>query len=148
MNDFSVALMWARMKIAIAVVGGWLSYFVGGADRLLTTLILFVVLDYVTGVMCAVAERKLSSVVGFTGICRKVLVFLLVGVANILDTHVIGTGNAVRSAVVCFYLSNEGISILENAARLGLPIPEKLRAILRQLEEEGEEAADEEEDEE
>ena len=94
---------------------------------------IFVILDYVTGIMCAVNDRKLSSAVGFRGICRKVLIFLLVGVAHIVDLHVVGSGSALRGAVVCFYLSNEGVSMLENAAHLGLPVPEKLKAILEQL---------------
>ena len=100
---------------------------------LMIALVIFVVLDYVTGIMCAIADKKLSSSVGFKGICRKVLIFLLVGVAHIVDLHVVGSGSALRGAVVCFYLSNEGVSMLENAAHLGLPIPEKLKAILEQL---------------
>ncbi|HIQ81867.1 MAG TPA: phage holin family protein, partial [Candidatus Pullichristensenella stercorigallinarum] len=96
-------------------------------------LVIFVIIDYVTGIMCAINDRKLSSAVGFRGICRKVLIFLLVGVAHIVDLHVVGSGSALRGAVVCFYLSNEGVSMLENAAHLGLPVPEKLKAILEQL---------------
>lgn len=83
--------------------------------------------------MCAVADKKLSSAVGFKGICRKVLIFLLVGIANIIDVQVIGTGSVIRTAVIFFYLSNEGVSILENAAHLGLPIPEALKAALEQI---------------
>lgn len=105
----------------------------GGCDGLLYALIAFVVVDYVTGVMCAVADKKLSSEVGFKGICRKVLIFLLVGIANILDVQVIGTGSVLRTAVIFFYISNEGVSLLENAAHLGLPIPEKMKAVLEQL---------------
>ena len=96
-------------------------------------LVVFVILDYVTGIMCAINDRKLSSAVGFRGICRKVLIFLLVGVAHIVDLHVVGSGSALRGAVAAFYLSNEGVSMLENAAHLGLPIPEKLKVILEQL---------------
>ena len=91
------------------------------------------VVDYITGVMCAVSDKKLSSAVGFKGICRKVLIMMLVGIANLLDVQVIGTGAVLRTAVIFFYLSNEGVSLLENAAHLGLPIPEKLKAILAQL---------------
>jgi len=91
------------------------------------------VVDYITGVMCAIVDKKLSSSVGFKGICRKVLIFTLVGIANILDVQVIGTGSVLRTAVIFFYLSNEGVSLLENAAHLGLPIPEKLKDILEQL---------------
>ena len=87
----------------------------------------------ITGVMCAVADKKLSSEVGFKGICRKVLIFLLVGIANILDVQVIGTGSVLRTAVIFFYISNEGVSLTENAAHLGLPIPEKLKAVLEQF---------------
>jgi len=133
MRDFSIDLIWAKIQMAIAAVGGWLGYFIGGVDGLMTALIVFVALDYVTGVMCAVVDKKLSSEVGFRGIFKKVLIFMLVGVANILDVNVVGTGSALRSAVICFYLSNEGVSMIENAAHLGLPIPEKLKDILAQL---------------
>ena len=133
MRDFSIDLIWAKIQMAIAAVGGWLGYFLGGVDGLLIALLVFVVLDYLTGVMCAIIDKKLSSEVGFKGLFRKVLIFALVGVAHIIDVNVIGTGSALRSAVICFYLSNEGLSMLENAAHLGLPIPEKLRDILAQL---------------
>ncbi len=83
--------------------------------------------------MCAVNDRKLSSAVGFRGICRKVLIFLLVGIANILDIHVVGTGSVLRTAVIFFYISNEGVSLLENASHLGLPVPEKIKEVLEQL---------------
>ena len=133
MNNFSIHLIWAKIQIAITAVGGWLGYFVGGLDGLLIALLVFVVLDYITGVMCAIADRELSSAVGFKGICRKILIFALVGVGHVLDTHVVGTGSALRSAVICFYLSNEGVSLLENASHLGLPVPEKLKEVLSQL---------------
>ena len=112
---------------------GWLGYFLGGCDGLLIALLLFVITDYITGVMCAIADKKLSSAVGFKGICRKVLIFLLVGIANILDMQVIGTGSVLRTAVIFFYISNEGVSLLENAGHLGLPIPVKIKAVLEQL---------------
>ena len=112
MRDFSIDIIWAKIQMAITAIGGWLGYFVGGVDGLLTTLIIFMVIDDITGLMCAVADRKLSSAVGFKGICKKVLIILLVGVAHIVDLHVVGTGSALRSAVVCFYLSNEGVSLL------------------------------------
>ena len=133
MQNFSIHLIWAKIQMGVAMVGGWLGYFIGGVDGLLTALIIFVILDYVTGVMCAVVDKQLSSQVGFKGIFKKVLIFMLVGVANVLDVNVIGTGSALRSAVICFYLSNEGVSMIENAAHLGLPIPEKLKSILAQL---------------
>ena len=133
MRDFTIDLVWAKIQAAITVIGGWLGYFLGGLDGLMIALVIFVVLDYVTGIMCAIADKKLSSSVGFKGICRKVLIFLLVGVAHIVDLHVVGSGSVLRGAVVCFYLSNEGVSMLENAAHLGLPVPEKLKVILEQL---------------
>ena len=133
MRDFSIDIIWAKLQMAIAAVGGWLGYFLGGMDGLLTALLIFMAVDYVTGLMCAVADKKLSSSVGFKGICKNVLIIMLVGVAHIVDLHVVGTGNALRGAVVCFYLSNEGVSLLENAAHLGLPIPEKMKSILAQL---------------
>ena len=130
---------WNTIQLIFAAVGGWLGYFLGGCDGLLIALVMFVVVDYLTGVMCAVADRKLSSEVGFKGICRKVLIFLLVGIANILDVQVIGTGSVLRTAVIFFYISNEGVSLLENAAHLGLPIPEKMKDILEQLHDRAEE---------
>ena len=124
---------WNTIQLIFAAIGGWLGYFLGGFDGILYALLAFVVLDYITGVMCAIADRTLSSNVGFKGICRKVLIFLLVGIANVLDVHVIGTGSVLRTAVIFFYISNEGVSLTENAAHLGLPVPEKLKAVLEQL---------------
>ena len=124
---------WNSIQLVFAMIGGWLGYFLGGYDGLLYALIVFMVVDYITGVMCAIVDKKLSSTVGFKGICRKVLILMLVGIANLLDVQVIGTGSVLRTAVIFFYLSNEGVSLLENAAHLGLPIPEKLKAVLAQL---------------
>ena len=124
---------WNTIQFLFTAVGGWLGYFLGGYDGLLYALVVFMVADYLTGVMCAINDQKLSSSVGFRGICRKVLILVLVGIANILDVQVIGTGAVLRTAVIFFYLSNEGISLLENAAHLGLPIPEKLKLVLEQI---------------
>lgn len=124
---------WNSIQFVFTMVGGWLGYFLGGFDGLLYALIVFMAVDYITGVMCAVSDKKLSSAVGFKGIFRKVLILMLVGIANLLDMQVIGTGAVLRTAVIFFYLSNEGVSLLENAAYLGLPIPEKLKEILAQL---------------
>ena len=133
MRNHSAELIWTWLQIAITAIGGWLGYFVGGLDGLLIALLIFVALDYLTGVLCAIADKTLSSAVGYRGICRKALILILVGVGHILDTHVAGTGAAIRTAVICFYLSNEGLSLLENAARLGLPVPERLKEALKQL---------------
>lgn len=124
---------WNGVQFVFTAVGGWLGYFLGGCDGLLYALVAFVVIDYITGVMCAASDHKLSSAVGFRGICRKVLIFLMVGIANILDVHIIGTGNVLRTAAIFFYISNEGISLLENASHLGLPVPQKIKAVLEQL---------------
>ena len=124
---------WNTIQLVFTGIGGWLGYFLGGWDGLLYALIAFVAIDYVTGVMCAISNHTLSSEVGFKGICRKVLIFLLVGIGSILDAHVIGSGSVLRTAVIFFYISNEGVSILENAARLGLPVPEKIKVVLEQL---------------
>lgn len=120
-------------QLFFTALGAWFGGFMGGLDGFLYTLIVFVVVDYVTGFFAAIVEKNLSSEVGFKGIAKKVVIFLLVGVANMLDVHVLGQGAVIRTAVIFFYLSNEGVSILENAARLGLPIPAKLRAVLEQL---------------
>ncbi len=133
MQNFTVELIWTKVQIAITAVGGWLGYFLGGLDGMLIALLVFMVLDYITGIMCAVVDKKLSSAVGFKGICKKVLILMLVGMAHVVDQHVVGAGSALRSAVIAFYLSNEGLSLTENAAHLGLPIPEKLKDILAQL---------------
>ena len=133
MRDFSIDLIWTKVQIAITALGGWLGYFLGGMDGLMIALIVLMTLDYVSGVMCAIIDKKLSSAVGFKGICKKVFILMLVGVAHIIDLHVVGTGSALRGAVICFYLSNEGLSLLENAAHVGLPIPDKLKDILSQL---------------
>ena len=124
---------WNIIQVIIAGIGGWLGWFLGESDGLLYTLIAFVAVDYITGVMCAVADKKLSSQVGFKGICRKVLIFALVGIGHVLDTQVIGAGSVLRTAVIFFYLSNEGVSLIENTAHLGLPVPEKIKEVLSQL---------------
>ena len=125
--------IWNWIQVTFAVVGGWLGYFLGGWDGFLYALLTFVVIDYITGLMCAVLDKKLSSEVGFRGIFKKVLIFSLVAIGHIIDKNVIGDGSVIRTAVIFFYLSNEGISILENAVHVGLPVPQKLKDILEQL---------------
>ena len=124
---------WNTLQLIFAAIGGWLGYYLGGFDGLLYALIAFVICDYVTGMMCAVSDKKLSSEVGFKGIAKKVVIFILVAVANIIDTNVITQGAMLRTAVIFFYLSNEGLSLVENATHLGLPVPDKLKAVLAQL---------------
>ena len=127
---------WNAIQFMFAAIGGWLGYFLGGCDGLLYALIAFVTIDYLTGVMCAINDKTLSSEVGFRGICRKVLIFLMVGIANILDVHVIGTGSVLRTAAIFFYISNEGISLLENASHLGLPVKDVLEQLHDRAEDE------------
>ena len=124
---------WNVIQLVFAALGGWLGWFLGGCDGLLIALVVFVVIDYVTGVMCAIVDKKLSSEVGFRGIFKKILIFLMVGIAHLLDVNVIGSGSVLRTAAVFFYVSNEGVSLVENAAHLGPPIPAKLKAVLEQL---------------
>ena len=126
---------WQYIQAIFTALGGWLGWFLGGCDGLIYAVIAFVVIDYITGLMCAVVNKQLSSEVGFRGIFRKVLIFMLVSVGNIIDQQLIGGGSVLRTAVIFFYLSNEGISIIENAGNLGLPVPHKLKDILAQLKE-------------
>jgi len=137
MEDNAMKQIWSGIQIAFTAFGGFLGWFLGGVDGFLYALIAFTVIDYITGVMCAITDKKLSSSVGFKGICRKVLIFTLVGIGNIVDVYVLGQGGVLRTAVIFFYLSNEGVSILENSAHLGLPIPEKLKEVLEQLHDRG-----------
>lgn len=130
------------LQSALTVVGGFLGYFIGGCDGLVIALLSFVVIDYVTGVFLAFEKKEISSEVGFHGICKKVLIFILVGVANILDVHVIQTGAILRTATIFFYLANEGISILENSSALGLPVPKKIQDALAQLRKKSEDDTD------
>ena len=125
--------VWNVVQVVFAAVGGGIGWFFGELDGFFYALLAFVVIDYLTGVMCAIADRSLSSEVGFRGIFRKVLIFVMVGAGHILDAQVIGSGDALRTAVIFFYISNEGVSLLENAAHIGLPVPEKLKAVLAQL---------------
>ena len=133
MRDFSVDLAWAKIQAAITALGGWLGLFLGGCDNFLYALLILTILDFISGVLVAIVQKKLSSSIGFKGISRKVLMFGLVGIAALMDQKIIGTGSALRTATICFYCSNQGLSVLENATVLGLPVPEKLKAILQQL---------------
>ncbi len=129
--------IWNWIQTAFTVLGGFLGWFLGGFDGFLYALVALMVADYITGVMCAIVEKKLSSEIGFKGIYKKVLIFVLVGVGHVIDTNLIGDGSVLRTAIIFFYCSNEGVSMLENAGRLGLPIPEKLKDILAQLHNKG-----------
>lgn len=134
--------IWSTVQAAFTALGAFLGWFLGGLDGFLYALVAFVVIDYVTGVMCAVVDKTLSSDIGAKGIFKKVLIFVLVGVGHIIDTQALGGMGTVRTAVIFFYLSNEGVSILENTAHLGLPVPDKLKAILEQLNDKDEDGED------
>lgn len=128
------------IRAVLSCVAAFLGWFLGGMDSLLTALTIFIVLDYLTGIMCGIVEKRLSSEIGFRGIMRKAMIFFIVGIAHSVDAYIICSGSAIRSMICLFYISNEGISIIENAARIGLPIPEKLREVLAQIKEDGEAA--------
>jgi len=125
--------LWISIEAAIAAIGGVVGWYLGGLDGFLYALIAFVVVDYITGVMCAIVEKKLSSEIGAKGIVKKVAIFLIIGIAHLVDNYVLQTGAALRTAVVFFYMANECLSVLENSVRLGLPVPERLREVLEQL---------------
>lgn len=124
---------WNAIQVAFTAIGGWLGWFLGGNDGMIIALVVFVALDYITGVMCAIVDKRLSSEVGFKGIFKKILIFLMIGVANVLDVNIIGTGSVLRTAAIFFYISNEGVSLLENSAHLGLPVPSAVKTVLEQL---------------
>lgn len=136
---------WNMAQLAFAAIGGGLGWFFGEMDGFFYALIAFVVIDYLTGVMCAILDKTLSSNVGFRGIFRKVLIFVMVGIGHVIDTQLIGNGDALRTAVIFFYISNEGVSLLENAAHVGLRCPEKLKDVLAQLHDRTENKEDNEE---
>ena len=128
---------WNTLLGVLASAGAFLGWFLGEADGFMYTLVTLVVIDYVSGVLCAVIEKKLSSAVGLRGIFKKAMVFIMVGVGHVIDTQLIGEGGAMRTALIFFFVSNEGISLLENAARLGLPVPDKIKNVLALLHEKG-----------
>lgn len=125
--------MWHAIQGLFSALGAFISFVIGGMDGLLYALLVFVILDYITGVLVGLNRKKLNSIVGFKGICKKVLIFILVGVGHVIDAHVLKQGDVIRSAICFFYISNEGISIIENAAKLGVPIPDKLKSVLEQI---------------
>lgn len=124
---------WNFTQVIFTAIGGWLGWFLGGWDGFIYALLAFMIADYLTGVLCGIADGKLNSEIGFKGIAKKVSILVLVGLSNVLDVTIIGTGSVLRTAVIFFYVSNEGVSLLENAAHLGLPIPENMKTVLEQL---------------
>ena len=133
MRDFRVDLIWTKIQIAITALGGWLGMFLGGCDNFLYALIILTAIDFLSGVLVAIEQKTLSSSIGFRGIARKVLMFCLVGIAHTLDTRMLGSGAALRTATICYFCSNQGLSVVENCTVLGLPVPEKVKDALAQL---------------
>ena len=125
--------LWRALQSGAALAGAYFCRFVGGMDALMKALLIMMALDYLTGLMSAYIEKRLSSEIGFKGIAKKALILILVGAGTALDAGAPGLGGALRGAVIGFYLSNEALSIAENAARLGLPVPEKLKRALKQM---------------
>ena len=131
-----------QIRFISAIIGGWLGWFLGSLDGFLYTLIALVIVDYITGVVAAGLRHELSSEVGFTGIAKKIMVFAIVGVANVLDHHILQQGSVLRTMAIFFYVANEGMSIVENADRIGIAVPQPLRKILKQLKEDNEHGED------
>ena len=127
--------MKSYLQISFSGIGAYVGWFLGGVDGLVHALLIFVVIDYITGVMTAIVKKKLSSAIGFRGIFKKVMIFFLVGLGHLVDLYVLKHEGAIRTAVIFFYLSNEGVSILENVARMGLPFPEKLKQVISKIRE-------------
>ena len=128
-------------KVFFAMIGGWIGYFFGDIDGLVMTLLIFIAVDYATGVFCAMVERNISSAIGFKGLAKKAFILLVVGVAHLLDVR-FQHGDVLRGAVCLFYLANEGFSILENGNRLGVPLPKGLKKIFATMKETSEETID------
>ena len=117
----------------MSIIGAVLGWFLGGGTPALYTLIVFMGIDYISGVMLAVVNKDVSSAIGARGIFKKMMIMAFVGMGHLLDAYIIGQGQMLQTAIIFFYISNEGISILENTTELGLPIPQKLKDILVQL---------------
>ena len=117
------------------------SYLFGGLDGFLYALISFVALDYISGVLAAIVNRELSSAIGFNGIARKCMIFIVVGMAHVADRELLGGTALMRDAVLFFYLANEGLSILENAIKINIAIPDVIKEKLLMFHERSKEKA-------
>ena len=125
--------IWNWLQVAFAAVGGFLGWFVGGMDGLLYALIAFTAADYITGILSAFIRKELSSEAGAKGIVKKMTIYIIVGIGNLADTYLLGGGSALRTALIFFYAANELVSLIENIANIGLPIPKVLRDALAQI---------------
>lgn len=124
------------VKIFFTIFGSLIGFFLGDLDIFIYSLTAFVIGDYISGIIRAGFERKLSSKIGFKGILKKIMIFIIVGIANICDKNLIKNQAMIRSSIIFFYIANEGLSILENALAIDLPIPKKLKILLEQFKEE------------
>lgn len=124
------------VKIFFTIFGSLIGFFLGDLDIFIYSLVVFVICDYISGIIRAGFERKLSSKIGFKGILKKIMIFIIVGIANICDKNLIKNQAMIRSSIIFFYIANEGLSILENALAMDLPIPKKLKILLEQFKEE------------
>ena len=138
-NEMENILNW--IKGATAAIGGIAAYIWGGWDPLIIVLVAMVSIDYITGVINAGLQHGLSSQVGFKGLLKKIVIFMIVAVGTLIDRIIPATNAAVRTAVCMYYIANEGLSILENAAEMGLPLPSALKKVLGQIRREDESAA-------
>ena len=125
------------LELILSTIGASFGYFFGGFDGFIHALLAFVILDYITGILAAGVQKKLSSSVGFKGIARKITIFIIVGVAHVVDREALGGTALLRDAVLFFYIANEGLSILENAIEIGIPIPEIIKEKLALFHEKG-----------
>ena len=121
------------LKNILAGVCTVLSFLFGNMEGLMVALIALIILDYISGVIAAAVEKRLSSEVGAKGIAKKIFMLLIVALANIVDINVIGDGHVLKTVTVVFYICNECISLIENAGRIGVPVPKKLLDVLEQL---------------
>ncbi|MGF3065771.1 phage holin family protein [Facklamia sp. P12950] len=125
------------MRVFFIALGGYIGFYLGNVDAFIYTLLAFIIADYITGILRAGVEKKLSSSIGFKGIAKKIMIFIVVGIANLCDVNLLkGDGTIIRTAIIFFYIANEGLSILENSIAIGLPVPKKLQDMLKQLKEE------------
>ena len=123
------------IKTVSGAVGAVIGFLYGEITWLFIAIIALMALDYITGILCGIAAKALSSETGFRGLVKKLMILVIIAVGHLVDNYIIGAGSALMTAVILFFAANEGISILENAAKLGLPIPQKLKEILDQLKE-------------
>ena len=121
------------LKNILAGVCTILSFLFGDIEGMMVALIALIILDYISGVIAAAVEKRLSSEVGAKGIAKKIFMLLIVALANIVDINVIGDGHVLKTVTVVFYICNECISLIENAGRIGVPVPKKLLDVLEQL---------------